>query len=219
MSLRTYAIPTTGLLLAVGCSPATAKIDILDVDGDGIDDAIDDDITDGGGEDGGEDGGGDGSDGGGDGGDGGGDGDGGDGGGGDGGGGDGGGSAITLTGAWSLTGLGDYPLEQVYEARGCTYTFSFGLEMTFGAEEDGSFRGDALLLQEVRTEGRRCENEGYSEAYESRASAERTGDRDFDILIRDLGLAMDCRATATDLDCAFEADQQGPSEATFTRID
>jgi hypothetical protein len=210
MSLRTYAIPTTGLLLAAGCSPATARIDILDVDGDGIDDAIDDDITDGGGENGGEDGGGDGSDGGGDGG--GGSGDGGDAG-------DGGGSAITLTGDWALTSLGDYGTEYVSERRGCTYTYSFGLEMSFGDEQGGAFRGDALFLQELKTDGRDCREDGWSEVYESAASAERTGDRDFAIAIRSFELNMDCRATASDLDCAFDPNQQGPSEATFTRID
>ena len=166
-------------LAAAGCAPAEADVEILDLDGDGIDDGFQDGDDDAPGspdedpdepddpDDPDE-------------------------------------PEATLEGDWALVSFAGYDDEETYERDGCTYTQSFTLFMYVGEGGDGEYRGEMVVEYDFTVEGEDCDYNGsYSGTDAVDMSAEASGDREYEIRVRDWDLSTSCEldSSGDELSC------------------
>lgn len=175
-------------LTLVGCAPGKAEIEIVDADGDGLDDDFGWGDGDG---DGGDDGGDDAPDtpgedpdepddepdedp-----------------------------AGDSLAGDWDLVGFDGYDMEYSYEGEQCTYTDSFDLAMSFAAEGGGEYDGQMFVEYTWTMSGDECPyaGESYSGTERYNATGESLGDRTYQIRIRDWDLRTRCELSGDRLDC------------------
>ena len=164
-------------LAAAGCTPAKADVEILDLDGDGIDDGFqdgdDDDApdspdTDPDDPDDPDD------------------------------------PEATLEGDWDLVSFAGYDEEETYESDGCTYTQSFTLFMSVGEGGDGEYRGEMVVEYDFTVEGEDCDYNGsYSGTDAVDMRAEASGAREYEIRVRDWDLSTFCEldSSGDELSC------------------
>ncbi|MEC7946623.1 MAG: hypothetical protein VX265_03585, partial [Myxococcota bacterium] len=92
----------------------------------------------------------------------------------------------TLQGDWALVELEGEDTEYTYRGENCTYTQSFTLFLAVDEGDDGAYRGDMILDYEWSAAGDDCPYDGAtytgSERYGMRADA--MGDRDYEIRVR-----------------------------------
>lgn len=181
-------------LAAAGCATVKADVEILDLDGDGIDDGLQDGD--------GDDPGGDGPDTPGDGPD------------------EPGDDPdddpeATLQGDWALVSFDGYDQEYTYEGERCTYSQSFTLYMSVGEGEDGEYRGDMIMDYEWSAEGDDCPYDGevYSGRERMGMRADAVGDREYEIRVREWDLNTYCELDSSgdtlDCDVGMEWEREG----------